>query len=55
MARKPRIHIPGGFYHVMLRGNGGVDVFFNEEDVIGFICLCRKGWSATVIVFMPFV
>ena len=22
MARKPRIHVPGGVYHVMLRGNG---------------------------------
>jgi len=29
MARKPRIHIPGGLYHVMLRGNGGQDIFFS--------------------------
>ena len=21
MVRKPRLHVPGGFYHVMLRGN----------------------------------
>jgi len=26
MARKPRIHIPGRVYHVMLRGNGGQDI-----------------------------
>jgi len=27
MARKPRIHYPGAFYHVILRGNGGQDIF----------------------------
>ncbi len=27
MARKPRLHVPGGVYHVMLRGNGGQDIF----------------------------
>lgn len=32
MARKPRIHIPGGFYHVILRGNGGQDIFFSDQD-----------------------
>ena len=32
MARKPRVHVPGGIYHVMLRGNGGQDIFFERED-----------------------
>ncbi len=32
MARKPRLHVPGGFYHVMLRGNGGQDIFFAKAD-----------------------
>lgn len=32
MARKPRIHIPGGFYHVILRGNDGQDIFFSDQD-----------------------
>ncbi len=32
MARKPRVHVPGGIYHVMLRGNGGQDIFFIPED-----------------------
>ncbi len=32
MARKPRIHVPGGLYHVMLRGNGGQDIFFAPAD-----------------------
>jgi len=32
MARKPRIHFPGAVYHVMLRGNGGRDIFFSAAD-----------------------
>ena len=32
MPRKPRIHVPGGFYHVMQRGNGGQDIFLNPTD-----------------------
>jgi putative transposase len=32
MARKPRIHVPGGVYHVILRGNGGQPIFFGEGD-----------------------
>jgi putative transposase len=32
MARKPRVHLPGGVYHVILRGNGGQRIFFGEGD-----------------------
>jgi len=32
MARKPRLHCPGGLYHVILRGNAGQDVFFTTAD-----------------------
>jgi len=32
MARKPRLHVPGGFYHVILRGNGGQDIFYVKGD-----------------------
>jgi len=32
MARKPRLHVPGGLYHVILRGNARQDVFFRAED-----------------------
>ncbi|ACM19499.1 transposase, Y1_Tnp domain-containing [Geotalea daltonii FRC-32] len=32
MARKPRIHHPGAFYHVILRGNGKQDIFFDDQD-----------------------
>jgi hypothetical protein len=34
MARKPRIHLTGGLYHVILRGNGGQPVFLTDEDLL---------------------
>ncbi len=32
MARPPRIHVPGAFYHVTLRGNHQQDIFFTFGD-----------------------
>jgi REP element-mobilizing transposase RayT len=32
MPRKPRIHVPGAFYHVTMRGNHRQDIFFSEDD-----------------------
>ncbi|MDD2338294.1 MAG: transposase [Geobacteraceae bacterium] len=32
MARKPRIHYPGAVYHVILRGNSGDPIFFEDRD-----------------------
>ena len=32
MPRRPRIHVPGGFYHVTLRGNHRQPVFASESD-----------------------
>jgi putative transposase len=43
MARKPRLHIPDGFYHAILRGNAGEPVFFNEEDRYRFYLLLQEG------------
>jgi len=43
MARKTRIHVPGGVYHVMLRGNGGQDIFFNNEDRFHLYLLLQEG------------
>src|SRR5688572_8426640 len=31
MPRKPRLHLPGGFYHITLRGNHRQRLFFNGE------------------------
>ena len=43
MARKPRIHYPGAFYHVILRGNGGQDIFFSKKDRTKFYLLLQEG------------
>ncbi len=43
MARKPRIHLPGGLYHVVLRGNGGQDVFLTDADYCRFYLLLQEG------------
>lgn len=43
MARKARIHIPGGVYHVMLRGNDGQDIFFSGEDYSRLFFLLQEG------------
>jgi putative transposase len=43
MARKPRIHYPGAFYHVILRGNARQDIFFDDADRYRFYLLMQEG------------
>ena len=43
MARKQRLHIPGGFYHAILRGNAGDPVFFDDKDRYRFYLLLQEG------------
>ena len=43
MARKPRLHYPAALYHVILRGNGGQEIFFNQEDRFRFYLLLQEG------------
>lgn len=43
MARQPRIHLPGAVYHVMLRGNGGQDIFFENDDYTYLYGLLEEG------------
>ena len=43
MARKPRIHLSGGFYHVILRGNAGQPVFLADVDYYRFFLLLQEG------------
>lgn len=43
MARKPRLHLPGGLYHVVLRGNGRQDIFFDRDDRHHFYLLLQEG------------
>ena len=40
---KPRVHYPGAFYHVILRGNGGQDIFFSKNDRTKFYLLLQEG------------
>jgi len=48
MAGKARIYIPGGVYHVMLRGNGGQDIYFSCEDYSPLFLLLQEGTGAGV-------
>ena len=43
MARKPRLHVPGGLYHVILRGNARQRIFFTPEDRHRFHELMAQG------------
>jgi len=43
MARKPRLHLSGGYYHVMMRGNLGRGLFFSNSDRSRFLFLCQDG------------
>lgn len=40
MPRKPRLHIPGGLYHVTLRGNDRQTLFFDADD--------RRRWESLI-------
>lgn len=43
MARKPRVHYPTALYHVILRENGGQEIFFSKEDRFWFYLLLQEG------------
>jgi REP element-mobilizing transposase RayT len=43
MARQPRLHVEGGVYHIILRGNGGQDIFFSKQDRRFFYGLIAEG------------
>ncbi len=43
MVRKPRYHIPGAYYHVMLRGNNGQSIFLNDADRCRLCLLIQQG------------
>lgn len=42
MPRKTRIYYPGAIYHVMLRGNAGDKIFFNDDDRHYFCALTKE-------------
>ena len=42
MARKLKISVPAGVYHVILRGNGGQDIFCSDQDRYRFYLLLQE-------------
>ena len=42
MARKPRIEIAGGLYHIMARGNNRKRIFRSRDDYLKFLELLAK-------------
>ncbi len=43
MARPTRLHVEGGVYHVILRGNDRQAIFFTPADRRHWIALLRRG------------
>ena len=37
MARKPRLDFPGGFYHIIARGNRRAPIFHDAEDYAAYL------------------
>jgi REP element-mobilizing transposase RayT len=58
MARRPRVHYPGGLYHVIARGNRGLKVFRRDEDYRLYLKFLqeykeRYGFLLYAYVLMP--
>ena len=43
MARKSRIHVPGGVYHILLSGNPEEKIFYDDDDYLNFYSLLADG------------
>lgn len=43
MPRLPRLHVPGGYYHVYARGNGKQDIFLDSYDRLHWEKLLSEG------------
>ena len=47
MARRPRIHVPGGLYHVIARGNRRLAIFRGPQDYGGYLRRLEEGLRRT--------
>lgn len=57
MARPIRLEFPGAIYHVTTRGNGGDDIFIDDQDRVQFLTVlgevvARSGWLVHAYVLM---
>ncbi|MGE0646261.1 MAG: transposase [Nitrospira sp.] len=58
MARKPRLHFPGAFYHVIARGNRRATIFHDDADYHAYLDRLeryrqRDGLTVHAYVLMP--
>jgi REP element-mobilizing transposase RayT len=42
MARKPRLDVPGGFYHVLARGNRRTTIFHDDADYRAYLARLER-------------
>ena len=42
MARKPRVELEGGLYHLIARGNDRMDIFHSKEDHLKFLSILTE-------------
>src|SRR5438045_9630185 len=54
MARKPRLEVEGGLYHVITRGNDRQDIFHAEEDFAKFLSLLAVQKEKTAFFLYAF-
>lgn len=54
MARKPRIHVSGALYHVMLRGNDRQEIFFSDVDRSRFMLFMQEASERYNCRFLAF-
>ena len=47
MARKPRVEVPGGLYHIVTRGNDRRDIFHSSDDYQKLLDLLAKQKAKT--------
>lgn len=47
MPRPPRIHVPGGLYHVIARGNHGQTIFTDDQDYRAYLRRLQDTWRAS--------
>ncbi|MGD9628256.1 MAG: hypothetical protein AB7V18_03330 [Pyrinomonadaceae bacterium] len=55
MARKLRVEIEGGLYHLIARGNDRQNIFHSPDDRYRFFALLAKEKARSGIFFMPIV
>lgn len=48
-----RTQLPDGFYHIILRSNGGLDIFLSDADRYWFLLLFQEGIGRDLPLRLP--